>query len=360
MARYWVIAPHRYSRKPDVFEKFWKYDLENNVISIGWGSEFGDVSKFSKSTLEKRLRRSNYRGSHKTFVFNKIWDFYHNIKKGDIVIARRGCKIIAAIGTVTQTAYHSEEAGEKQSGDPERCFPNFIGVKWHDSPRDLKFKKSIFIQHTIDKISEDKLKSLLGRKFLGSLQVIRKRIARKSEGFIDVVPAPEVRPPRRSPREGHPVNGPDDIKYPEREPGVPRTSEDQIHSALLLDERTTEHQKVVRKLFNALRNVTDIRRSKDAFDVLATSQKEDLLLLFEVKTIRKDSSAQAMKAVGQLLFYEFFDVIPKADGKRIVKVAVFDNEPGDKIRSFLNHNGVYCIAFLKGKISVPNELRDYF
>lgn len=181
--------------------------------------------------------------------------------------------------------------------------------------------------------------------------------------FIATAPtsvAPKVRARRRSPRDGYTVYRADEIKRRERERGIVRTREDQIHSALLLDERTTEHQKAVCKLVEALRNVTNIKCSEDAFDVLAISQIEDLLLLFEVKTIRKDSLAQARIAVGQLLFYEFFDVIPIATGRRIVKVAVFDNEPGDDVRAFLNYNGVYCIAILKGGMSVPNELRNYF
>lgn len=172
--------------------------------------------------------------------------------------------------------------------------------------------------------------------------------------------APKVRARRRSPRDGYTIYRADEIKRHERERGIVRTREDQIHSALLLDERTTEHQKAVCKLVEALRNVTNIKCSEDAFDVLAISQIEDLLLLFEVKTIRKDSLAQARIAVGQLLFYEFFDVIPIASGRKIVKVAVFDDEPGDDVRSFLNYNGIYCIAILKGGISVPPELRNYF
>jgi hypothetical protein len=44
MVRFWVIAPLYYdSGYPDTWETVWKYDLDQGVISIGWG-ELGDVS----------------------------------------------------------------------------------------------------------------------------------------------------------------------------------------------------------------------------------------------------------------------------------------------------------------------------
>lgn len=160
MARYWVIAPG--SSEWDEFDEIWRYDLENNVISIGW-SILGDVSGLDEHALKERVeeKKEEMEAVSKgqlTRIFNTFWTFYHVIKKGDIVIARRGVKEIAAIGTVTQTAFYDENK-EKEIGVG---FANFIGVEWHDSPRNLRFDKIVFSMQTLYEIPEDKYKSLVG------------------------------------------------------------------------------------------------------------------------------------------------------------------------------------------------------
>ena len=49
MPRYWVIAPVE-SKPPELFDKVWQFDVDNNLISIGW-SQLGDVSKMNRDTL---------------------------------------------------------------------------------------------------------------------------------------------------------------------------------------------------------------------------------------------------------------------------------------------------------------------
>ncbi len=51
-----------------------------------------------------------------------IWAFYHEIGPDDLVIARRGQKILAAVGKVTKPAVYSP--GE----NPYTAYPNFLGV----------------------------------------------------------------------------------------------------------------------------------------------------------------------------------------------------------------------------------------
>ena len=47
MKRFWVIAPAP-ANEINIFEKAWEYDLNNNVIAIGWG-EMGDISSFNEN-----------------------------------------------------------------------------------------------------------------------------------------------------------------------------------------------------------------------------------------------------------------------------------------------------------------------
>jgi predicted Mrr-cat superfamily restriction endonuclease len=49
MPRYWIIAPVE-SKQPEFFDRVWRFDLDNNVISIGW-NEVGDVSKMNRDAL---------------------------------------------------------------------------------------------------------------------------------------------------------------------------------------------------------------------------------------------------------------------------------------------------------------------
>lgn len=165
--------------------------------------------------------------------------------------------------------------------------------------------------------------------------------------------------PRRA---GRLVRAAADIPIPApSEPPDARTPDEQIHSALRLEERTREHQELVRLIVSQLRNVQSIRCSEDAFDLLAEAADDTILLLLEMKTVRFDGLIQARVGAGQLLYYEFFDVQPVARGRRIVKVLVFDQEPGDEVRAFLQHCGLLCILVLAGLLTtIPTSLLPYF
>jgi predicted Mrr-cat superfamily restriction endonuclease len=104
--RYWIIAPY-HSTLPGIWDRVWQLDLTNGVISIGW-KELGDVSGHSESDLKAAIEHTypNESPANVTRAFNMIWSFYHEINPGDIVVARRGRKKIAAVGTVTSRAYY--------------------------------------------------------------------------------------------------------------------------------------------------------------------------------------------------------------------------------------------------------------
>jgi len=160
MTRYWVIAPYD-STRADIWEIVWQYDLANNTIAIGW-NELGGISdqgQLRDAIEEEYADRSK---ANKTWLFNTMWNFYNEIKKGDIIIARRGTKQIAAVGTVTQTAYYNVEKGQERVGKAtDDFYANFIGVQWHDRPRDRQFDNMVFAIRTMYEISEGKYKALL-------------------------------------------------------------------------------------------------------------------------------------------------------------------------------------------------------
>jgi len=154
MKRYWVIAPYD-ADVPEVWEKVWQFDLANEVISIGW-KELGDFSSLSESELRAAMQQSY---SH-THSFNMLWNFYHSIQAGDIVIARKGLKKIAGVGTVTKPAYYSQDQNVQASGS-DHAHSNYLGVRWHDTPRDKEFDHIVFHRQTVWEITESKYQELM-------------------------------------------------------------------------------------------------------------------------------------------------------------------------------------------------------
>lgn len=167
----------------------------------------------------------------------------------------------------------------------------------------------------------------------------------------------------RQVRRGRTITEPADIPEHPSVPGRIRGTEEQLHSMALLEERTSQHQQLVREIANLLRfsgRVSEIRVSDDAFDVLALSGARPEVLLIEAKTLRNDALIQARIALGQLLFYEFFDIRPIAEGRCIRKVVVFDSEPGQQAREFLTAYDVACLVYGQDTLRVPAGFEEYF
>ncbi|MGQ9573178.1 MAG: hypothetical protein ACUVV3_08340 [Dehalococcoidia bacterium] len=158
MARCWVIAPYP-STEQEAFEQVWEYDLRNGVIAIGW-RELGDISELTEDQLKARIREV-YGDSNLTLYFNILWRFYHVLEPGDVVVARRGRKTIAAVGSVTGRAFYNEEMGRERGGSlTEGCYPNFISVQWQSEGRNKEFPTQVFAMQTMYEIPEEKYRIL--------------------------------------------------------------------------------------------------------------------------------------------------------------------------------------------------------
>ena len=153
--RYWVIAPFD-STNREIWEKVWQFDLAHNVISIGW-RDLGDISAYNESEL-----KSAYEHEYGTTQsWNVLWKFYHSIKKGDVVMARKGRKKIAGVGTVSKQAYFDKDKNLKIIGE-EHYYPNHIDIEWLDNPRDKEFDRIVFGMQTISEISAAQYQELVG------------------------------------------------------------------------------------------------------------------------------------------------------------------------------------------------------
>src|SRR5262249_8775167 len=151
MSRVWVIAPY-HADKPDVWERVWKYDLEHGVISIGWRA-LGDVSSLDEDELLELIVRTypNYSPTAAKLSCRMLHKFCHSVKPGDIVIARRGRKNLAATGTVKRAAYHDPDKTLDVYG-PGQGYSNHLDVQWTDAPRDKAFAAQVFAMQTIYEI----------------------------------------------------------------------------------------------------------------------------------------------------------------------------------------------------------------
>jgi hypothetical protein len=160
MPRYWVIAPYSFE-EPGRWDRVWKYDLEHNVISIGW-RELGDGSSLDEDQLKEQMDRNypDLPSNTRTLYRRMFRDFYHSIKVGDVVLARRGRKVIAATGTVTRAAYYEHNKNLEALG-PSSAYSNHLDVQWKPAPRDKAFPAVVFGMQTLYEIPEEKFRYLL-------------------------------------------------------------------------------------------------------------------------------------------------------------------------------------------------------
>lgn len=142
MPRYWVIAP--YSSEHALFDRVWEFDHQENLISIGWFA-LHDASQLSRQALELAMDdayASKSRGT-RTLYSNIVWNFFHEIQVGDVVLARKGTRTLLAIGDVTDAGtYQPNRNPSLAENDPEVAHSNFLGVRWRRSPSNFVFDKA--------------------------------------------------------------------------------------------------------------------------------------------------------------------------------------------------------------------------
>lgn len=126
----------------------------------------------------------------------------------------------------------------------------------------------------------------------------------------------------------------------------PRTlsAEEQLRAANRLSDRTKSHQELVKRIYSII--------GDDRGDVFEDEFSYDLLwvpklpghgaVLFEMKSVTSDTDAYARvrHAVGQLSYYEFFNVKPSVGPRKVRRVAAFDAPIPEPLVEYLTHEGV--------------------
>ncbi|MEX0727344.1 MAG: endonuclease NucS domain-containing protein [Planctomycetaceae bacterium] len=163
MSRYWVIAPVE-SKRAELFDNVWNFDRSNGVISIGW-MELGDVSQMSREELQETVTSTYPEKPPQTrsLISNMLWAFYHEIKPGDIVIARRGRKTLAGVGTVTASSFYSQGKNPYLSSK-DYSHSNFLSVRWHDTPQNIVYPTVVFLMPTVSELTSEQYEQVIEGK----------------------------------------------------------------------------------------------------------------------------------------------------------------------------------------------------
>lgn len=158
MANIWVISPfsHEY---PDEWERVWQFDLEHGIVSLGF-RRLGDCSQLDVDAIIKRhfTAYPDWDGRESSDA-HQIARFYSEIQRDDVVLARRGTKVLAAIGTVTRTPYYDDQLTLSVFPDGI-AYPNHVGLNWWDTPRELDFGRQIFGYLPFCSMDTDRFESL--------------------------------------------------------------------------------------------------------------------------------------------------------------------------------------------------------
>jgi hypothetical protein len=82
-----------------------------------------------------------------------------------------------------------------------------------------------------------------------------------------------------------------------------------------------------------------------SYDLLLVIPK--VVLLVEAKTIRSDARRQARAALGQLLYYEHFDIAPLHPDKEVCRLTLTDRELGQDLQEFLTKYQIGIVWILE-------------
>ncbi|MBB5887148.1 AAA family ATPase [Lactovum miscens] len=100
---YWVCAPGGDAG-------LWNEFYNSNVIGLGW-DYLGDLEQYSsRAEIEKLMSEHRNDGTRPINDSKAVWEFYQEIKPGDIVYAKEGVKKIVGRGVVTGEYYFDNHA----------------------------------------------------------------------------------------------------------------------------------------------------------------------------------------------------------------------------------------------------------
>ena len=149
MPRYWVMAPVE-SQPSDRYDAVWQFDRDRSVISIGW-SQLGDITGMTREELAASVAAAYPNKPPQTIGLygNMLWAFYHELRPGDRIVARRGRMTLVGVGTISGPPRYAPDE------NPHVDHAGFIDVDWQDQPRDKTFPTIVFPMQTLTEFAKE-------------------------------------------------------------------------------------------------------------------------------------------------------------------------------------------------------------
>ncbi len=148
----WRIAAGDKNNK----EIVWKEFKEHEFVSIGWFDKgyFRDYRTFnSEEDIYDQLKKDNPNTSDDTKAPKMIWDFTHEIKVGDIVVANFGNQKYCGIGIVVSDYIPADQVGFKYEMNHIRK------VKWQILDEITNIKQ--FGRHSVQELDSDRWNAII-------------------------------------------------------------------------------------------------------------------------------------------------------------------------------------------------------
>lgn len=133
--RIWLFAPGPSGNH-------WSEDKANKTASISW-TVLDDLSNFeSRESILEALQESEDSDAKPSNQAHVCWQFSHEIKVGDTIVARRGRSVILGIGQVTKTYYHDADVEN---------YSHLIDVDWRwEGSYTIRDKNTLPIKTLVD------------------------------------------------------------------------------------------------------------------------------------------------------------------------------------------------------------------
>lgn len=134
----------------------------------------------------------------------------------------------------------------------------------------------------------------------------------------------------------------------------PRTlsPEEQARAAARLAERTDSHQALVRRVYNLIGDGRGtVFEDEFSYDLVWIPDEPGApVILFEMKSVTDETDAYARirHAVGQLIYYEYFNVAPTVGGRHIRKIAAFDSRIPAPLVEYLTELKIGALVYEAG------------
>jgi len=137
----WQISPGRWTNEQ------WREFKKEEIIAIGWELKLGSLLNYDRDSLTEEIRSRYNEGRHSV---DSCWSFSREIKKGDIIVAKKGSsREVYGIG-VAKTEYEFKR--ERQN------YKHMMSVDWtiaFDERIEVDVEKR-FVQWTVEPLTEER------------------------------------------------------------------------------------------------------------------------------------------------------------------------------------------------------------